>query len=44
MDKLIDAAEFEKIHASYPFFVHRPAISPWASSAPRLATTHLPFG
>jgi hypothetical protein len=30
--------------ASYPVFVHRPAISPWTSSAPRLAATHLPFG
>jgi transposase len=31
-------------YASYPAFVHRSAISPWASSAPRLAATHLPFG
>ncbi len=30
--------------ASYPVFVHRPAISPWSTEAPRLATTHLLFG
>jgi hypothetical protein len=31
-------------HASYPVFVHRPAILPWASSRLRLAATLLPFG
>src|SRR3990172_12086780 len=30
-------------HASYPVFVHRPAVSDWASFRPRLATTPLPF-
>jgi len=30
-------------HASYPVFVHRPAVSDWTSSRPRLATTPLPF-
>ena len=30
-------------HASYPVFVHRPAISDWTSFRLRLATTPLPF-
>ena len=30
-------------HASYPVFVHRPAVSDWASFRPRLAATPLPF-
>ena len=30
-------------HASYPVFVHRPAVSDWTSFRPRLATTALPF-
>ena len=30
-------------HASYPVFVHRPAISDWTPFRPRLATTSLPF-
>ena len=30
-------------HASYPVFVHRPAVLDWASFRPRLATTPLPF-
>src|SRR5512139_661107 len=30
-------------HASYPVFVHRPAVSDWASFRPRLTTTPLPF-
>ena len=29
-------------HASYPVLVHRPAALDWASSSPRLTTTHLP--
>ena len=30
-------------HASYPVFVHRPAVSDWTSFRHRLATTPLPF-
>ena len=30
-------------HASYPVFVHRPAVLDWASFRPRLAATPLPF-
>ena len=30
-------------HASYPVFVHRPAVLDWASFRPRLTTTPLPF-
>jgi hypothetical protein len=30
-------------HASYPVFVHRPAVLDWASFRPRLTVTPLPF-
>jgi hypothetical protein len=35
--------KFKGLAKVLPVFVHRPAVSDWASSRPRLATTPLPF-